>query len=290
MLFDKNLLSRLNEKLNAQYPEFNVNIFLLMLEVTSRYIGFPSANPLENYYENFIKKTLDANKKTKNPFEDIRCLKGVYLIMVCFGYLHDTLDFQAMDDQFVALLTKAIESRFATTEEEIDAEQHLLLLLVKNPIEVLKLISIHSESLERENMSELISKRLVDKESYYKEKNFACSEFDKEIFKSTTVNVVLLRGKQRESYLKIISNYLESQRFSLQESLISISQVDSEGSLNQTELINRQSSNANESVNTKVSFIESGSGLHNHSFFQNNKKKTEEVPVNLWHRLFSGSR
>lgn len=267
MLFDKNILNMINEKLNAQYPKFNTNIFLLMLEITSRYIGFPPTTSLTNYYENFVKGTI---KETNNPYEQGRCLKGVYLIMVCFGYLHDTLDTRVIDDQFENLLNKAIESRFATTEEEIDAEKHLLLMLIKNPIEVLKLISEHSESLERENMSELIGKRIVDKENHDKEKNVDCSALHKEIFESTLVGVEYLKGRQRESYLKIISTYLQNQK-----SL--------EGSLNQTAL------NTNGSVNTKGSFIEHGSERQNHSFFPSNKKKTDEVPMNLWYRIFSGS-
>lgn len=296
MLLDQNMLDEFDKRLKQRYPNFNINIFLLMIEVTARYTGFPSKKLPKKYYLDFVVKAMGDESVIKNANERARCLGSMYLVMVCFCYLQETLGLEAIDESLEVLLNEAIGSRLATTEEEVADEKYLLFLLIKDPREILQLIVTHFESLQKERMPVFLERRVFEKKNYYQHNKFGDNVFHEEVFKSTLLSINALKEPtSRETYLKIVSTFLQDQYLkstshekTQSSPLINIVQADSAGSFEQRESINSTTSlDTNERVN--IMACRDVNKSSNNSFFSNYREKTDGVPDNLLHRIFSGS-
>ena len=150
MLFDKDALAALYKKLKNNYPDFNIHVFLNLLQNTTRPLGYPPHREGVNskYYLNLIKEGVAQAQSTKNPhqFESLRC--SLYQLMICFCYFQQSLCLnQAFNKDLLPELEAAIEKRSYTTDEERCAEKSLLHMLFEHSREVLQLIAKYNHQL-----------------------------------------------------------------------------------------------------------------------------------------------
>jgi hypothetical protein len=149
MLFNKELLAALDEQIQKKHSNFNIQVFLLLLQSTTRPMGYPpySKGVNSQYYLELIKQVALSAKMTSNGHRFQSLMSSLYHIMVCFCYCQKTLFACGVDDQMLALIFAAIDERLDTTDEECCAEKSLFAMLIKEPQEILKLFSTYHEQL-----------------------------------------------------------------------------------------------------------------------------------------------
>ncbi|RUR06386.1 hypothetical protein [Legionella sp. km772] len=150
MLYDKEILAALDKQVSDKYPHFNIQIFLHLLQSTTRPLGYPPfrEGPKSDYYLNLIKENISSAKRLKNG-ERLHCLmSSLYQVMICFCYLQHSLTPNAgLSAELLALLKTAIEQRIDTTDEERCAEKSLLQMLLERPTETIQLIAEYHQQL-----------------------------------------------------------------------------------------------------------------------------------------------
>ena len=93
MLYDKDCLAALDNKLKNQYPNFNIQVFLHLFQSTTRPLGYPPfrEGPNKDHYLNLIIDKISSAKTAKNA-QQLHCLmSSLYQIMICFCYLQTTI-------------------------------------------------------------------------------------------------------------------------------------------------------------------------------------------------------
>ncbi len=162
MLFDKDVLAALDKKLQDKYPDFNIHIFLLMLQNTTRPLGYPPHHdgPNNDYYLELLSQRITDAQSTKNAHQLQSLMNSLYQIMICFSYFQNALYKNGFDEELLSLLFSAIDTRIATTAEERCAEKCCLLLLLKRPQELIKLIASYSTELSFVNMQQLVQNQI----------------------------------------------------------------------------------------------------------------------------------
>ncbi len=158
MLDDKGILAALDKKLENHPKDFNIQIFLCLLQNTTRPLGYPDYHygPNKNYYLDLIKKNIDNAHELKNGSALSSLKRSLSLVMICFAYFHDNFYIKnELDLDLIDLLYVAIDKRIETTDEERCAEMSLLLMLLERPSEVIQLIGAHHKQLISVDISKL---------------------------------------------------------------------------------------------------------------------------------------
>lgn len=163
MLFDKDILNAINNKLQTNYPDFNIQVLLYMLQCTTRPLGYPPHKDGVNecYYLNSVNEKINQAKKSRNGPQHHMLMRSIYHIMVCFSYIHNTLYAHGVDSELNSLIFQAIDARADSTNEERCAEKSLLAMILQQPQEVLKLISNHQVHMPLVNMHQLLQNQMT---------------------------------------------------------------------------------------------------------------------------------
>jgi hypothetical protein len=161
MLFEKETLAEFN-KLQSKYPKFNVQIFLNLLQITTRPLGYPPYKLAINngYYLNLFHREIDNAVSTQNSRKLHLLMQSLYQTMICFSYIQSTIPINEIDEELLALLFRAIDQRMNTTEEERCAEKCLLTMLVQLPQETLELIARNHQQLVYVNIHPLLQEQI----------------------------------------------------------------------------------------------------------------------------------
>jgi hypothetical protein len=161
MLFEKETLAEFN-KLQNNYPRFNVHIFLNLLQITTRPLGYPPYKLGVNneHYLNVFQREIDDAVSTQNSRKLHRLMQSLYQTMICFSYIQSTIPINEIDEELLALLFRAIDKRMNTTEEERCAEKCFLTMLVQQPQETLELIARNQQQLVYVNTQQLLQEQI----------------------------------------------------------------------------------------------------------------------------------
>lgn len=163
MLFNKDILAQLDQKLKIVAPHFNIQIILQMLQNTTRPLGYPSYPEGVNneFYFDLLNQKITAARTTNNSRQFQLLMTSLYQMMICFCYLQHTLGINKIDDELLSLLFSSINERFETTDEERCAEKSLLASLVQKIPQLLEIIAEHHEYLTFVNMPQRVQEQLT---------------------------------------------------------------------------------------------------------------------------------
>lgn len=160
MLYDKDALVAIAGLLKNKKPNFNIQVFLHLLQSSTRPLGYP---PIRegydtDYYLDLIQKNITKSKTEKNAELFRSSICSLYQIMICFCYMHQTLCSQGkLSAELFASLHAAIEKRAYTTDEERCAEKSLLHMLLDHPTVIIKLIAEYQHQMFFENIPQILT-------------------------------------------------------------------------------------------------------------------------------------
>lgn len=160
MLYNKEILNTIDERLKKKCPNFNIHVLLHLLQSATRPLGYPPVDqPLDSkYYLNLMNKKIHASQKNGQQF--YCAMNSLYQIMVCFCYLQYTLGTKNIDTSLLNSLYDAINERADTTDEERGAEKSFLSMLIRCPAEILPLIGTHFKQLGTMNLLAIIDEKM----------------------------------------------------------------------------------------------------------------------------------
>lgn len=163
MLLDSLILTAIDKKLGTQHIEFNIQIFLQILQITTRPLGYPIYKDGINEQFYLLKLTSGLNQ-AKSLNYNYRAagslLNSLAQLRFCVCYFQLTLDEQKIDTELVSLLEAAIDNRLYTSAEEQCAEKSLFRMLINCSQEILKLCSEYERKLQFPDLQQQIAARI----------------------------------------------------------------------------------------------------------------------------------
>ncbi|MFJ1268646.1 hypothetical protein ACD661_08785 [Legionella lytica] len=163
MLLDSLILTAIDKKLGTQPTEFNIQIFLQILQITTRPLGYPIYKDGINEQFYLLKLTSRLNQ-AKSLNYNYRAagslLDSLAQLRFCVCYFQSTLDEQKIDMELVSLLEAAIDNRLYTSAEEQCAEKSLFRMLINCSQEIMKLCSEYERKLQFPDLQQQIGARI----------------------------------------------------------------------------------------------------------------------------------
>ena len=163
MLLDQLILTAIEKKLSTQHTEFNIQIFLQILQITTRPLGYPiyKEGINEQYYLLKLTSNLNQAKSLNYNYKAAgTMLNSLAQLRFCVCYFQSTLDEQKIDAELISLFEAAIDNRLYTSAEEQCAEKSLLRTLINCPEGILQLCSEYERKLQSPNMQQQIQTRI----------------------------------------------------------------------------------------------------------------------------------
>lgn len=163
MLLDSLILTAIEKKLGTQHAGFNIQIFLQILQITTRPLGYPiyKEGINEQFYLLKLTSSLNQAKSLNYNYKAAgTILNSLAQLRFCVCYFQSTLDEQKIDAELISLLEAAIDNRLYTSAEEQCAEKSLFRMLINCSEGILQLCTEYERKLQFPDLQQQIATRI----------------------------------------------------------------------------------------------------------------------------------